>query len=100
MANSAALLHSLPSTASTHRRLRHRASAPKPAGFFRRPPALAARPMGIAALADASSAPPGLNEGIAGLYDESSGLWENIWGEHMHHGFYILDDIYSWSLPS
>jgi tocopherol O-methyltransferase len=44
--------------------------------------------MVTAALADASSAPPGLNEGIAGLYDESSGLWENIWGEHMHHGFY------------
>ena len=32
--------------------------------------------------------PPGLKEGIAGLYDESSGLWENIWGDHMHHGFY------------
>ena len=33
-------------------------------------------------------APPGLKEGIAGLYDESSGLWESIWGDHMHHGFY------------
>lgn len=29
-----------------------------------------------------------LKDGIAGFYDESSGLWENIWGDHMHHGFY------------
>jgi hypothetical protein len=27
-----------------------------------------------------------LKEGIAAFYDESSGLWENVWGEHMHHG--------------
>lgn len=27
-----------------------------------------------------------LKEGIAELYDESSGLWESMWGEHMHHG--------------
>lgn len=27
-----------------------------------------------------------LNEGIAQFYDESSGLWESMWGEHMHHG--------------
>eukprot|EP00240_Pyramimonas_obovata_P006094 CAMPEP_0118924248 /NCGR_PEP_ID=MMETSP1169-20130426/2470_1 /TAXON_ID=36882 /ORGANISM="Pyramimonas obovata, Strain CCMP722" /LENGTH=335 /DNA_ID=CAMNT_0006865341 /DNA_START=51 /DNA_END=1054 /DNA_ORIENTATION=+ len=29
-----------------------------------------------------------LNEGIATFYDESSALWENMWGEHMHHGYY------------
>ena len=37
-----------------------------------------------------------LNEGIAKFYDESSGLWERVWGsserggsgEHMHHGYY------------
>ena len=29
-----------------------------------------------------------LNEGIASFYDESSGLWEEQWGEHMHHGYY------------
>lgn len=29
-----------------------------------------------------------LNKGIAELYDESSGVWEDIWGDHMHHGFY------------
>jgi tocopherol O-methyltransferase len=32
-----------------------------------------------------------LNEGIAGFYDASSGLWEDMWGEHMHHGFYDPD---------
>jgi hypothetical protein len=31
---------------------------------------------------------PELNDGIAGFYDESSGVWEEIWGEHMHHGYY------------
>ncbi|CAI9097130.1 OLC1v1033471C1 [Oldenlandia corymbosa var. corymbosa] len=29
-----------------------------------------------------------LKRGIAEFYDESSGIWEDIWGEHMHHGFY------------
>eukprot|EP00891_Asterochloris_glomerata_P008775 jgi/Astpho2/8775/Aster-05331 len=29
-----------------------------------------------------------LNKGIAGFYDESSALWERMWGEHMHHGYY------------
>ncbi len=29
-----------------------------------------------------------LNKGIASFYDESSGLWEQMWGEHMHHGYY------------
>lgn len=28
-----------------------------------------------------------LKTGIAAFYDESSGLWEDVWGsEHMHHG--------------
>jgi hypothetical protein len=27
-----------------------------------------------------------LKEGIAHFYDESSALWEDMWGEHMHHG--------------
>jgi hypothetical protein len=34
-----------------------------------------------------------LNEGIAAFYDESSGLWERIWGEHMHHGYYPKDGL-------
>nr|GMC58037.1 gamma-tocopherol methyltransferase [Ipomoea batatas] len=29
-----------------------------------------------------------LKKGIAEFYDESSGIWEDIWGDHMHHGFY------------
>ena len=29
-----------------------------------------------------------LNEGIADFYDDSSELWERVWGEHMHHGYY------------
>ncbi|KAK4776594.1 hypothetical protein SAY86_005282 [Trapa natans] len=37
-----------------------------------------------------------LKKGIAEFYDESSGIWENIWGDHMHHGFY--DDGSSVSL--
>lgn len=29
-----------------------------------------------------------LYQSIQTFYDESSGLWEKLWGEHMHHGFY------------
>lgn len=29
-----------------------------------------------------------LSEKIAQFYDASSGLWEQTWGEHMHHGYY------------
>lgn len=32
-----------------------------------------------------------LKKGIAEFYDESSGIWEDIWGDHMHHGFYAPD---------
>ncbi|XP_057456874.1 probable tocopherol O-methyltransferase, chloroplastic isoform X2 [Lotus japonicus] len=32
-----------------------------------------------------------LQTGIAEFYDESSGLWEDMWGDHMHHGFYEQD---------
>lgn len=28
---------------------------------------------------------------IANFYDQSSQLWEAIWGEHMHHGYYGRD---------
>ncbi len=28
---------------------------------------------------------------IQEFYDASSGLWEGIWGEHMHHGYYGKD---------
>jgi len=29
-----------------------------------------------------------LSQEIQAFYDASSGLWEQIWGEHMHHGYY------------
>ncbi|GAB4530312.1 MAG: methyltransferase domain-containing protein [Pleurocapsa sp.] len=29
-----------------------------------------------------------LYQDIQEFYDASSGLWEQIWGEHMHHGYY------------
>lgn len=29
-----------------------------------------------------------LYQKIQAFYDSSSGLWEEIWGEHMHHGYY------------
>ncbi len=29
-----------------------------------------------------------LNRNIKVFYDASSGLWESVWGEHMHHGYY------------
>ena len=29
-----------------------------------------------------------LKRGIASFYDGSSALWERVWGEHMHHGYY------------
>lgn len=32
-----------------------------------------------------------LNQQIQQFYDASSGLWEQIWGEHMHHGYYGAD---------
>lgn len=33
-----------------------------------------------------------LKIGIAGFYDRSSQLWEQVWGEHMHHGYYVPAD--------
>jgi tocopherol O-methyltransferase len=32
-----------------------------------------------------------LYQQIQQFYDSSSGLWEQIWGEHMHHGYYGVD---------
>lgn len=32
-----------------------------------------------------------LNENIRKFYNNSTPLWLNIWGEHMHHGFYGVD---------
>ncbi len=52
-----------------------------------------------------------LRSGIAGFYDKSSGIWERVWGEHMHHGYYpggakkdhrqaqvdMIDEVLAWS---
>ena len=35
--------------------------------------------------------PEDLRKGIANFYDRSSRLWEGVWGEHMHHGYYPDD---------
>ncbi len=32
-----------------------------------------------------------LSEQIQQFYDSSSRLWEEVWGEHMHHGYYGAD---------
>jgi tocopherol O-methyltransferase len=32
--------------------------------------------------------PVTLSQQIQQFYDASSGLWEQVWGEHMHHGYY------------
>ena len=34
---------------------------------------------------------PDFTERIQTFYDESSYLWEQVWGEHMHHGYYGKD---------
>ena len=31
-----------------------------------------------------------LNTGIAEFYDESTALWEDMWGDHLHHGRCLL----------
>ncbi|RRT80101.1 hypothetical protein GW17_00019772 [Ensete ventricosum] len=45
-------------------------------------------PARVMAAAASATAEEGLKKGIAEFYDQSSGLWEDIWGDHMHHGFY------------
>jgi tocopherol O-methyltransferase len=35
-----------------------------------------------------TSSAPQLYRKIQEFYDASSGLWESVWGEHMHHGYY------------
>uniref|UniRef100_A0A1J3F842 Tocopherol O-methyltransferase, chloroplastic n=1 Tax=Noccaea caerulescens TaxID=107243 RepID=A0A1J3F842_NOCCA len=45
----------------------------------------------LAVTAAATNSVEALREGIAEFYNETSGLWEEIWGDHMHHGFYDPD---------
>ena len=48
-------------------------------------------PSPAAFLVEAESRDAALKEGIAAFYDASSGVWEEVWGEHMHHGYYGPD---------
>jgi tocopherol O-methyltransferase len=57
-----------------------------------------------------------LYQQIQEFYDASSGLWEEVWGEHMHHGYYgadgkkqverrqaqidLIEELLTWSLPT
>jgi tocopherol O-methyltransferase len=57
-----------------------------------------------------------LYQEIQEFYDASSGLWEEVWGEHMHHGYYgvdgknqverrqaqidLIEELLTWSLPT
>ncbi|GMH70879.1 hypothetical protein TrRE_jg12498, partial [Triparma retinervis] len=36
--------------------------------------------------------PSELKTGIASFYDKSTLLWESVWGEHLHHGYYVPPD--------
>ncbi|KAK9120382.1 hypothetical protein Syun_017999 [Stephania yunnanensis] len=40
------------------------------------------------ATAMAAAAEEELKKGVAEFYDESTRVWEDIWGDHLHHGFY------------
>ena len=33
--------------------------------------------------------PSDLRTGIANFYDKSTPLWESVWGDHLHHGYYV-----------
>jgi len=33
-----------------------------------------------------------LQLGIAAFYDKSTQIWEDVWGEHLHHGYYVPAD--------
>ncbi len=57
-----------------------------------------------------------LYQQIQNLYDSSSGLWEQMWGEHMHHGYYgpegnlkkerrqaqidLIEELLHWGIPN
>ena len=47
---------------------------------------------GLQSLRSAPRSRSDLKKGIAGFYDRSSKLWEDVWGEHMHHGYYDPPD--------
>lgn len=62
-----------------------------------------------------AAAPQDLYQRISTFYDQSSLLWEDVWGEHMHHGYYgphgsyrgdrrqaqidLMAELLAWSVP-
>lgn len=66
-------------------------------------------------MASATIASADLYEKIKNFYDDSSGLWEDVWGEHMHHGYYgphgtyridrrqaqidLIKELLAWAVP-
>jgi tocopherol O-methyltransferase len=36
---------------------------------------------------------PTLQNRIASFYDQTSQVWEEVWGEHMHHGYYKKGEV-------
>ncbi|KAJ1493728.1 S-adenosyl-L-methionine-dependent methyltransferase [Baffinella frigidus] len=56
----------------------------KKLGLFRGATPLSA----TSSTAESTDTSKALKEGIANFYDQSSPLWEEVWGEHMHMGHY------------
>ncbi|CAJ1434820.1 unnamed protein product [Effrenium voratum] len=52
------------------------------------PVAAACAVLAATALALRSRRKRTLQEGIADFYDASTGVWVEIWGDHLHHGYY------------
>jgi len=66
-------------------------------------------------MASATIAGEDLYQKIKNFYDDSSGLWEDVWGEHMHHGYYgphgtyrvdrrqaqidLMTELLAWAMP-
>jgi hypothetical protein len=71
--------HRLRATPATAAPLRVRTAAPRP----RRAGAVAPRAAAVKTREGAE-----LRDGIASFYDASTPLWDDVWGEHLHHGYY------------
>lgn len=49
---------------------------------------LAAVEANVTATSASDAAPPGLNAAVARYYDTTLDLYEQMWGEHVHHGYW------------
>ncbi len=66
-------------------------------------------------MASATASSNDLYQKIKTFYDDSSQLWEDVWGEHMHHGYYgphgsyrvdrrqaqidLIEELLTWAIP-